>query len=215
MPHIFIKYIGDFMKPYIGIIARKSISPKGHNLSIAYDDIISSIYKSGGIPIIIPQNIFDEYIELCKGFIFQGGDDIDFQNLKILKKLRDKNTPVLGICLGMQEIGVLYDGILKNIPNHEENTNHEIKIINNSLLYKILKKEKIIVNSRHKSAIMFPKLKISAISNDNIIEAIYDEKLTFFLGVEWHPENVYDEDVNSQKLFDYFIKICNDKNISR
>ena len=32
----------------------------------------------------------------------------------------------------------------------------------------------------------------------------------FYLGLQWHPENMYDEDINAKKIFDYFIKVCHD-----
>ena len=56
-----------------------------------------------------------------------------------------------------------------------------------------------------------PDTCVSGISNDNVIECIEDENKRFFLGVQWHPESMYNYDLNSRKIFDYFIKICNDK----
>ena len=72
----------------------------------------------------------------------------------------------------------------------------------------ILKKDKILVNSRHKSAIKKTNYRVSSISKDNIIESIEIPNHKFFLGLQWHPENLYDIDPNSKKIFDYFIKIC-------
>ena len=189
---------------------RHGSSKMGHNIGFVYDDIISSVRKSGGIPIMISDDNLYDYLEICRGFIFQGGDDISKNNLDILKILRDKNMPVLGICLGMQEMGTLYGGKLIDITGHN-GIKHKVNIPKDSLLYKILEKDEIVVNSRHKSVITFPKIKVGAIAYDNIIEAIYDDELTFFLGVQWHPENMYDDDINAKKIFDYFVKMCNDK----
>ena len=203
------------MKKLIGIIMRNDISKMGHSIGIAYNDLISSVRKSGGIPLMIPSDNIEPYLEICGGFILQGGDDISKNNLEILKILRDKNIPTLGICLGMQEMGFFSGGKLVDVSGHSGNVIHEIKVTSDSLLYKILGGEKVLVNSRHKSAILFPKIGICAVSNDGIIEAIYDKNLKFFLGIEWHPENMYDDDINAQKIFDYFIKMCDDKHISR
>ena len=192
------------MKPIIGIITRNSKSSSGKKINIIYSDIISSVAKSGGVPVGIDNNI-DRYLNICDGFILQGGDDIDNNNLEILKILNEKNIPVLGICLGMQEMG---GGELRDIDNHLGNKLHEIYIDNNSLLYKIIKKEKILVNSRHKSAINDTDLFVSSRSIDNIIESVEDNSKRFFLGVQWHPENMYDKDENARKIFDYFIKMC-------
>ena len=102
----------------------------------------------------------------------------------------------------MQEM--FYHKNLIDVSNHQINSLHEINIIKNTLLYKILKKDKILVNSRHKSAIKETKHKVSSISNNNIIESIEDPNQKFFLGIQWHPENLYKIDSNSRKIFDYF-----------
>lgn len=195
------------MKPVIGIISREYKSATNKKINIVYNDIISSILKSGGIPIGIPYNeTILNYLDICNGFILQGGDDIDNHNLETIKILKEKNIPTLGICLGMQEM--FYQQNLIDIPNHYINNLHEIRIIKNTLLYKILKKEKILVNSRHHFAISTTNYTISSISRDNVIESCEDSKCNFFLGLQWHPENLYDIDSNSKKIFDYFIKIC-------
>ena len=195
------------MKPIIGIISRIDKSVTNKNINIVYTDIISSIEKSGGIPISIPCSTkIDDYINICNGFVLQGGDDINSYNLNIINILKEKNIPLLGICLGMQEM--FYDSNMVDVENHHLNSLHEIRIKKNTLLYKILKKEKILVNSRHNSSIKNTKYMVSSISKDNVIESIEDSKKKFFLGLQWHPENLYDIDSNSRKIFDYFIKMC-------
>ena len=195
------------MKPVIGIISRKYYSSSNKKVNIVYKDIITSVIKSRGTPIGIPYNEdITPYLNICHGFILQGGDDIDEYNLKNIKILKKKNIPTLGICLGMQEM--YYEKNLIDIPNHKINSLHEIKINKGTLLYKIIKKDKILVNSRHKSSIKNTKYLISSTSKDNIIESIEDPSKKFFLGLQWHPENLYKIDSNSRKIFDYFIKMC-------
>ena len=194
------------MKPIIGIISRKSLSDSNKNIDIVYKDIYNAILNSGGIPIGIPNetNIL-EYLNICKGIIFQGGDTIEKFNLNTIKILKEKDIPTLGICLGMQEM--FYENNDLNIKNHK-NTIHEVNIKKETLLYKILNKEKIIVNSRHKSSLYNTNYIISSISPDNIIESLEDNNQKFFLGLQWHPETIYKTNPNSRLIFDYFIKIC-------
>lgn len=195
------------MKPVIGIISRSYVSETNKKINIVYNDIISSVIKSKGIPIGIPYNEnIEPYLDICQGFIFQGGDDIDNYNLKTISILKKKNIPTLGICLGMQEM--FYENNLIDIPNHNINSLHEININKNTLLYKILKKDKILVNSRHNSSLINSNYLVSSTSKDNIIESLELPKHKFFLGLQWHPENLYKIDRNSKKIFDYFIKIC-------
>lgn len=196
------------MKPIIGIISRKYYSNTNKKINIVYNDIISSVLKSKGIPIGIPYNEdIKNYLNICQGFILEGGDDIDKHNLKTIKILKEKDIPTLGICQGMQEM--FYDNNLIDIPKHKINNLHQININKNSLLYKIIKKEKVLVNSRHSLALKKTKYLINAISQDNVIESVEDPSKKFFLGLQWHPENLYEIDKNSKKIFDYFIKICN------
>ena len=172
------------MKPIIGIIGRKSKTKTLKPIEITYKDIITAVIKSNGIPISISSDNFNLYQNICKGYIFQGGDDPDDFNLKMLIKLQKENKKVLGICLGMQEMAISNKGKLYDIPNHKENNLHEISIKKDTLLYKILKKDSILVNSRHKSAVKKTNLKVSSTSKDNIIESIEDPDLDFFLGYQ-------------------------------
>ena len=194
------------MKPIIGIISRKSLSDSNKNIDIVYKDIYNAILNSGGIPIGIPNetNIL-EYLNICKGIIFQGGDTIEKFNLNTIKILKEKDIPTLGICLGMQEM--FYENNDYDIKNHK-NTTHKVNINNDTLLHKILNKDTIIVNSRHKSSLHNPTYKISGIADDNIVESLEDSKQKFFIGLQWHPENIYDLSHESRLIFDYFVKIC-------
>ena len=195
------------MKPIIGIIGREYRSATNKKINSIYNDIVISVINSEGIPIGIPHNEnIEDYLNICQGFILQGGDDIDNHNLEIIKILKEKNIPTLGICLGMQEM--FYQDNLIEIPEHHINKLHEIKINKNTLLYKIIKRDKILVNSRHHFAINNTPFIVSSVSEDNIIESCEEPNHKFFLGVQWHPENLYQIDSNSKKLFDYFIKIC-------
>ena len=95
-----------------------------------------------------------------------------------------------------------------NIKNHNKkyiDEVHEVVIKKKSKIYEILKKEKIKVNSRHNYAIKNTTLEISGISDDNVIEVIEDKTKTFFIGIEWHPESLNNED--SRLIFNYFINL--------
>ena len=196
------------MKPIIGIIMRDSVSESGHDILYVYTEIINCIIKSGGIPIGIPNKYLDNYLDICKGFIMEGGSEFDKQDFISIKKIKEKDIPLLGICLGMQEMAYLANGTIKDINDHM-NREHEISIYKDSLLYKILGIDKINVNSRHKSSIAKTNLIVSAYSTDGVIEAVEDKNNKFYVGLQWHPENMYD-DINVKKIFDYFIKVCHD-----
>lgn len=192
---------------YIGIIGRKN------NDKITFNkEIIAVIVKYGFIPlgiIVDFENDSDKefikikpLIDLCSGIILQGGSDYYDIDIVITKYLYKNNIPTLGICLGMQTMAMAFNGIMGEIDNHKSDKLyvHNVDIDKNSKLYVILKKDKIRVNSRHHSYIVKTDLKISG--QDNIIEAIEDNNKDFFIGVQWHPETLMDE--NSILLFNYY-----------
>lgn len=192
---------------YIGIIGRKNDNKITFN-----QEVINVINKYNCIPIgiivdfdndpNIEFNKIKNIIDLCDGFILQGGSNYYDIDILITKYLYENNIPTLGICLGMQTMAMTFNGTISEINNHNRKNKyvHYIKINENSKLYNIIKKDKIFVNSRHNSYIVNTDLDVSA--TNNIIEAIEDKNKKFFIGVQWHPESIMDE--NSILLFNYF-----------
>ena len=96
--------------------------------------------------------------------------------------------------------------------NHSVNVNkklvHSVKIDKSSKLYNIISKDEIMVNSYHKFRVKEnPYYKTVAKSPDGVIEAMEMEGATFNIGVQWHPEKMYDSDIYSKKIIDEFIKV--------
>ena len=145
---------------------------------------------------------------MCDGVILQGGDSFSDKHLRIVNYLYDENIPTLGICLGMQMMGVLFNGKLGDISNHKSNLNyvHEVNIDKKSKLYKIIKEDKIMVNSRHNNYLIKADLDVVGISD--VIEAIESKNKIFFIGLEWHPESMIAYDRVANTLFEYFIEGC-------
>ena len=174
------------------------------------EDLFKSFYNYDvniiGIPIGISFNKIKKIVDMCDGIVLSGGDNFTKNDFLLVEYLYQKNIPTLGICLGMQSMAKYFSNQEEiNIENHSTTNKyvHYINIDKNSLLYKILSNEKILVNSRHNSAIVDTKIFVSARSDDGVIEAVEDNNKKFFVGVEWHPESLDDE--NTKKLFEYFV----------
>jgi len=123
--------------------------------------------------------------------------------MKLCKKSLKKNIPILGICGGAQLINVALGGtliqdirVLKlNTIEHEQlnprnQSSHKVYIESKTMLHKIIKEEKIDVNSAHHQAVdkLGSGLKISGKSKDGIIESIESFNHKWCIGIQWHPE---------------------------
>jgi putative glutamine amidotransferase len=132
--------------------------------------------------------------------------------------------PIFGICRGEQILNVALGGtLLTDIPTvvgmqvthccppGPESCFHNVIIDKKSDLYQLTGIEKGIVNSSHHQAIDIPGsgMKIVAISENGVAEALEREfpaGKSFIMGVQWHPERLYENQGLSKPLAGYFIK---------
>ena len=195
---------------------------------------VQSIEQFGCTPIILPITDIEPDLDFIDAIIISGGDfDIDpkyfgqsitssrvkinanrtVYEFKIIDHFIKNKKPILGICGGAQLINVFFKGSLIQDINskiqHEQlnprnETSHEIKLTNDSLLKKLTPKKPIFVNSAHHQAVdsIGENLIIDAYANDGIIEAFHHSKLPYCVGVQWHPEFlITDFDFNIMKDF--------------
>ena len=200
---IYIKTVGIVMRSFNE--NNKSFIGNREDL---YDKIMSYGVMVIGIPISLDFELIKELACICDGIILPGGDNFVDNDFKLVEYLYDNDIPTLGICLGMQSMSEYFNGRVDvNVEGHHSTNEyvHPISICRDSLLYKILGKDEIMVNSRHHSAIPYTNLKVSARSEDGVIEAIESDEKDFFLGLEWHPESLCDD--NTNKIFGYFLSL--------
>jgi len=182
--------------PIIGIIARSKKQDNGKNFIGIYENYLRKITNNGGIPLIISEIDKDKLLKilkLCDGIILPGGDELtDFDSL-VNEFALDNDIPLLGICLGMQVMAINDGSNEIEIPNHYL-ISHDIYLNKNTKLKKIIKKNTILVNSRHHFKITKPNnYIISALALDGTIEAIERKDKLFNIGVQWHPEDLTDD----------------------
>ena len=85
---------------------------------------------------------------------------------------------------------------------------HEVEIIENSLLYKIIGRKKIKVNSFHHQSVkdLGQGLVKVAWSNDGLVEALESRSQEKrIIGVQWHPECNWNREQESRALFEFLI----------
>jgi putative glutamine amidotransferase len=139
-------------------------------------------------------------------------------DLALIRKALKQKLPTLGICYGIQLInvalgGTLYQdlnkqlGPLDGIKEHKNGT-HKVYINPFTRLYGILKDQQIPVNSFHHQAIkhLGKGLVYNALAEDGLIEGVESiNPNRFLIGVQWHPERMADDIVQS-RLFQSLVK---------
>ena len=121
----------------------------------------------------------------------------------ILQGALRRDVPVLGICGGMQLLNVVLGGtLLQHIPdsvpnclaheqpNPRDQAGHEVSVVAESLLDRLVGRRTMSVNSAHHQAAdrIGEGVLVSGRAPDGVVEAIEHGGYRFCLGVEWHPE---------------------------
>ncbi|MBE3069124.1 MAG: gamma-glutamyl-gamma-aminobutyrate hydrolase family protein [Planctomycetes bacterium] len=218
------------MKPRIAITA--SLGPVAGqtriHLPLVYAEAVDA---AGGRPVVLPPTwadaSADDLARVADGLLLAGGDDLDpalwgepaHPAARLMDTRRQKadlglialadacGLPVLGICLGCQEMAVARGGrLIQHVPDEpgalddhggggRPRTMHTVAIDGDSLLARAVGPEPLDVNSSHHQAVREAGrgLRVVARSPDGLIEAIEDPAPgRFFLAIQWHPELLAD-----------------------
>ena len=182
------------------------------------------------IPVVSGENL-EQIVNYCDGLVVTGstnnvnpryygekpvdGINYNYDDFPLVRDIVNKfaavNKPIIGICAGIQEINVIFGGTLyQDIKGHylKDESKHSVKIIEGTVLFDIYDKKEIEVNSFHRQAIkeIAKDFKISAVSNDGIIEGIEKDNI---IAVQWHPE-VMNNDMVFKKIIN---KLFNNRDL--
>ena len=203
-----------------GIPLMLPLTSNEENLEQLAEEIDGFLYAGGQD--ISPNLYAQKRSEMC-GQCCRERDEMETM---LFRMVYEQDKPLLGICRGIQCINVVMGGTLyQDLPSeHSSDTEHHqmppydvpvhsVKIIGDSPLYKLLKKETLMVNSYHHQAIktLAPKLSVMAVSEDSLVEAVYVPNKKFIWGIQWHPELSYLADENSRRIFSEFVMMAGKK----
>jgi len=202
------------------------IIPPTYNMSIEEIlDRIDAVILSGG-PDIDPY-LYGEIPIPKMGQINPLRDKFE---IELARKTVEKGKPLLAICRGIQVLnvafnGTLYQDINTQIPNsirHAWHTTtgtevppnyptHTVKLKRDSKIYRIFNKEVLRVNSFHHQAVkdVAKGFEATAWADDGVIEAIEYIGDKFVIGVQWHPEWMWDSEMI--KIFKALIEAAKTK----
>jgi len=165
--------------------------------------------------------LFGQYQKPACGSVCPVRDAHELALLKLLVQRKDK--PVFGVCRGLQVMNIALGGdIYQDLPSeyageliaHRQKqdaryASHPVKVEEGSLLRAITGHDTLMVNSLHHQAIHHAKSwRVSAVAPDGVIEAAEWADHPFFLGVQWHPERLWEYDEANAGLFKAFIDAC-------
>ncbi len=166
--------------------------------------------------------LFGEETQAHCGNVSPARDQMEISLLPMIMELR---KPVLGICRGIQVLNIALGGnIWQDIPSqvtrefplaHSQPFSydmpcHTVALTEGSLLARISESSSIKVNSMHHQAVrdLAPGLIASAYSPDHLIEALEMTDYPFFIGVQWHPEYLWEKNKEAFRLFQTFVNAC-------
>ncbi|HCU12830.1 MAG TPA: hypothetical protein DGB72_11975 [Gemmatimonadetes bacterium] len=198
-------------------------------LTAAY---VTALENAGLIPLIVPPlanaDAASAILDSVAGLVLTGGEDVDparygekrhekvrsvnpardATEAALIKEAKERGTPVLAICRGIQILNVALGGTLvQDIPSqcetkiaHDEESardsrTHEISVEPGSLIATAVGTEHLTVNSFHHQSVkrVADGMRVTARSPDGIIEGIEStDEDWWVMAVQWHPEEMTD-----------------------
>lgn len=184
-----------------------------------YLEMLDGVLFSGGGD--VDPMTFGEYQHPACGAICPLRDEHELTLARLL--LERGNLPALGICRGVQVMNIALGGdIYQDLPSEYPGTliahrqkqpaqyaAHPVEVAEGSLLARITGQKHLMVNTLHHQAIRkLGAWQACATAPDGVIEAAEMKEHPFFLGVQWHPERLYEEDKAAASLFAAFVQAC-------
>lgn len=172
--------------------------PYIHNEIEAYADIIDGLLIPGGL-FAFPD---EWYIDKETASPYKDSPRLAYDKA-LLQAMIEQDKPVLGVCAGMQLIaGVMGCKLTGNVHNYYNtkinhwdahavtDISHDIIIHKGGVLESLCPSLQTQVNSHHQEAVvkLADSIRVEAVADDNVIEAISLEDRNFVVGVQWHPE---------------------------
>ena len=152
----------------------------------------------------------------------QGRIDVarDCAEMSLIPRAMEVDLPILAICRGIQVLNVAAGGTLYQDASMFSNTvlkhrqeapgsyaTHAIDVQEGSHLQNILGQSEIRVNSFHHQAVrdLASGFAVSAAARDGIVEGIESRHHSFIIGVQFHPELMWQNNPPIASLFVAFI----------
>jgi len=183
----------------------------------------AAIEAAGGLALVLPPlpspGFLAELLERADGLVHSGGDDFDTERIglgpthprarpvtaekqdfdfELARAALSRGLPTLGICYGMQLLGLATGGRLhQHLPDdrpqgcdHTGGVRHDVVLEPGTKLACLFGVAQVDVVSRHHQALADVDATWAVAGRDpeGLIEAIEHREHPFAVGVQWHPE---------------------------
>ena len=171
-----------------------------------YLELIDGLILSGGSD-IDPARFGDTEVHPATYDIIPDRDEAE---IRLVEGAAARSIPILGICRGIQAIAVALGGsLIQDVPSqistdieHRQHNagieasepGHDVSIVPGSRVAEMYGTERQGVNSfHHQSVKRAPeRFVVTARSDDGVIEAIETTDDQFIVGLQWHPEIMFE-----------------------
>jgi putative glutamine amidotransferase len=182
-------------------------------------DRLDGVLLSGGGD--IDPALFGEEAHPATGEIAPDRDRVE---LTLARWLVERDMPLLAICRGIQVLNVALGGTLvQDIPlqvphalphTFDRRTTsrnylaHPVRIEPHSQLARIMQLDTAQTNSWHHQSIKRAAdgLRVTAVAPDGVIEAVEAPGRRFAIGVQWHPEWLFEDRAEQRRLFEALVQ---------
>ncbi|HRJ42913.1 MAG: gamma-glutamyl-gamma-aminobutyrate hydrolase family protein [Caldilineaceae bacterium] len=144
----------------------------------------------------------------------------DELELALARQALAQDLPLFGICRGCQVLNVAAGGgMVQDFPNHRSSTEnpvlHQVALSPQSRLAGMIGSPTLAVNTYHHQGVdgatLAPGMRAAAFScapDDWLIEAFESPSHRWVVGVQWHPERIFELPDGHRRLWGSFVDAC-------
>ena len=147
----------------------------------------------------------------------------DELELLLARQALAQDLPLFGICRGCQVLNVAAGGgMVQDFPNHRSSLEnpvlHDVALPESSRLAQIVGSTSLAVNTYHHQGVdhatLAPGMRVAAQAtapDDWLVEAFESPTHRWVVGVQWHPERIFELPAAHRQIWESFMFACRER----